>query len=117
MQNYNINNEIIKDHTLKYHKAVRDKIPEIIADSGRHYTVKILANDEFLIELEKKLNEEVLEYQKSKSIEELADILEVVFKIAQLKGTSLESLEKIRNNKVLKCGKFEKNVFLIDAET
>lgn len=98
---------------MKYNKAVRDKIPEIIKDSGRHYATKTLNDDEFLIQLEKKLDEEISEYQTSKSVEELADILEVVLRIAELRGADIN---KIRNNKISKCGKFEKNIFLIDAE-
>ena len=52
----------------KIHKAVRDKIPEIIKYSGKNCNVKKLDDSEFLVELEKKLIEELSEYQKSKDI-------------------------------------------------
>ena len=100
----------------RYNKAVRDKIPEIIDESGNICNVKALSDYEFLAELEKKLEEETKEYQQSKSVEELADILEVVYRISQLKGTSAERLEEIRQEKAQKRGAFEKNLFLIDAE-
>jgi predicted house-cleaning noncanonical NTP pyrophosphatase (MazG superfamily) len=45
----------------------------------------------------------------------LADILEVIYRIAQLKGVSKEELEKIRVKKLQDRGGFEKNLFLIDT--
>jgi len=74
-------------------------------------------NDEqYLPEMEKKLFEEVTEYQNDKNPEELADILEVIYKIAKLRGISKEQLEKIRIDKVEKRGAFENNLFLIDTD-
>ena len=99
----------------KYHKAIRDKIPEIIKKDGYSCNVKTLSDDEFLVEIEKKLSEEVAEYQNDKNPEELADIIEVIYRIAQLKGISKEELKKIRIKKVEKRGVFEKNLFLIDT--
>lgn len=99
----------------KYHKAIRDKIPEIIKKDGYSCNVKTLSDDQFLLKIEKKLSEEVAEYQSDKNPEELADILEVVYRIAELKGISKEELEKIRIKKVEKRGAFEKNLFLIDT--
>ena len=61
------------------------------------------------------ISEEVEEYQNSKNPEELADILEVIFRVAQLKGVSKEELEKIRTKKFQERGGFEKNLFLIDS--
>jgi len=103
------------DGMTVYNKAIRDKIPEIIKKSGNDCNVKILSEEEFLAEIEKKLSEEVTEYQKDKNPEELADILEVVYKIARLRGTSKEELEKIRIKKVEERGSFEKNLYLIDT--
>lgn len=102
-------------HLVSYNKAIRDKIPEIIKNSGYSCNLKILPDEEFLIEIEKKLVEEVSEYQKDKDVTELADILEVIYRIAELKGVSKEELEKIRIAKNSERGSFEKNLFLIDA--
>ena len=98
-----------------YDKAVRDKIPDIIKKSGNSCNVKKLSNDEFLPELEKKLREEVEEYLESKSVEELADTIEVIYRIAELKGTSKEKLEMLREEKASKRGKFNENLFLVDT--
>ena len=98
-----------------YDKAIRDKIPDIIKKSGNSYNVKKLSDDEFLPELEKKLREEVEEYLESKSVEELADAIEVIYRIAELKGISNERLEMLREEKASKRGKFSDNLFLVDT--
>ena len=97
---------------IKYNKAIRDKIPEIIQSSGNTCNVKKLNDSEFLIQLEQKLVEELAEYQESKDVEELADILEVIYRISELKGVNLD---KIRQEKVEKRGGFKKNLFLMDT--
>ena len=100
---------------VKYNKAIRDKIPEIIKNSGNNCNVKKLTDDEFLIEIEAKLREELEEYFQSKSVEELADIIEVVNRISVLRGVSEEELEKIRERKSIERGKFDKNLFLLNS--
>ena len=102
--------------TKKYNKVVRDKIPEIIAESGKKFNIKHLDDESFLAELEKKLIEEVNEYSESKDVEELADLLEVIYRISELRGVNSEKLDKIRKDKAEKRGKFDSNLFLIDAE-
>ena len=96
---------------MQYDKAIRDKIPEIIQKDGHSCSVKTLTDEEFLVQLEKKLSEEVTEYQNDKNPEELADILEVIYRIAQLKGVSKDELEKIRIKKSEERGGFDKNYF------
>jgi predicted house-cleaning noncanonical NTP pyrophosphatase (MazG superfamily) len=102
--------------TKKYNKVVRDKIPEIIAESGKKYNLKQLDDESFLAEIEKKLIEEVNEYSESKDVEELADLLEVIYRISELRGVSSDELDKIRGDKAEKRGKFNSNLFLIDSE-
>ena len=101
--------------TIKYNKAIRDKIPEIIAESGKKYNLKQLDDESFLAELEKKLTEEVNEYSESKDVEELADLLEVIYRISELRGVNSDELDESRKNKAEKRGKFDSNLFLIDA--
>ena len=96
----------------QFDKAIRDKIPEIIKESGKNCNVKKLSDSEFLVQLEKKLVEELTEYQESKNVEELADVLEVIYRISNLKGFDLD---KARLGKIEKRGKFEKNLFLVDT--
>jgi len=100
---------------MQYNKAIRDKIPEIIQKDGYLCNVKTLSDEDFLEYLEKKISEEVAEYQNDKNPEELADILEVIYRVAQLRGVSKEELEKIRIKKSEERGGFDKNLFLIDT--
>ena len=102
--------------TKKYNKVIRDKIPEIIADSGKKCNLKQLDDASFLAEIEKKLIEEVNEYAESKDVEELADLLEVIYRISELRGVSMGELDKVRKDKSEKRGKFANNLFLIDIE-
>ena len=95
-----------------YNKLVRDKIPEIMINNGAKPVIRILNEDEYKSELNKKLLEEVNEYLESGSVEEIADIEEVLLALLNLKGVSLEEFEIIRTEKVLKRGAFNKKIFL-----
>ena len=63
-------------------------------------------------EKETKLDEELAEYHKDQDVEELADLLEVIFAAAQARGCSLEELERIRLEKAEKRGAFQKKLLL-----
>lgn len=95
-----------------YNKLVRDKIEEIMISNGAKPITRILSDEEYLKELNKKLLEEVKEYLESGEIEELADIEEVILAILNVKERTKENLEEIRKNKVLKRGAFNKKLFL-----
>ena len=62
--------------------------------------------------LDAKLNEELSEYQESKSLEELADLLEVMRAVVNARGRTWEQLEQIRQEKAAKRGGFEKKILL-----
>ena len=96
---------------MKEGKLVRDRIPEIIIADGKKPIIRILDNDEYLRELDKKLYEEITEYQADKSIEEMADVLEVLFAICEARGHSVEELMEVRNAKREKRGGFEQKIF------
>ena len=95
-----------------HNKLVRDKIPEIIESTGKKAYCHILSEEEYLSELDKKLNEECAEYQADKSLEELADMLEVMYVIAEARGYSISELERVRAEKTEKRGSFKDRVFL-----
>lgn len=97
---------------IKYNKLVRDKIPEITKKSGKHCETKVLSDTEYLNMLDRKLEEELEEYNKDKSIEELADLLEVIFAVAEAKGYSLTELEQVRQKKATERGRFKQKILL-----
>ena len=95
-----------------YNKLVRDKIPEIINNDNRKAITRILDNKEYFNELNKKLQEEVKEYLEDNNVEELADIVEVIYGILNAKDISIKEFENIRNWKVKKRGAFQEKIFL-----
>jgi predicted house-cleaning noncanonical NTP pyrophosphatase (MazG superfamily) len=99
-----------------YNKLVRDRIPEIIEASGHKCETRVLSDDEYLVELKNKLQEEVNEYLESGSVEELADIIEVVHSLSAQSGSSIESVEEMRSNKVNERGGFKEKIFLNTVE-
>ena len=96
---------------MKKGKLVRDKIPEIIIADGKKPIIRILDNDEYLQELDKKLNEEIAEYQADKSVEEMADVLEVLQAICIARGYTLQQLEEVRRKKAAERGGFKKRIY------
>lgn len=100
----------------EYHKLIRDRIPEIIEAAGNDYEVELLEGKEYLDALHDKLKEEVEEYLEGGELEELADILEVIYAILDYKGMSRDKLEDIRLKKKDKRGAFEKGLYLLRAE-
>lgn len=96
----------------EYKKLVRDKIPQIIKSNGEEPITRILDDEEYLKELNIKLTEEVKEYLEDGNVEELADIVEVIYGILDAKKVTLEEFENIRKSKVEKRGAFKEKIFL-----
>ena len=99
-----------------YNKLVRDRIPEMIENSGQKPIARVLNGEEYICHLEAKLDEEVGEYHRDKNAEELADILEVVLALAKAIGCTREELLEIYQKKHLERGGFEDRIFLIGKE-
>lgn len=95
-----------------YNKLVRDKIPEIIEASGKTCKTEILSDESYLQMLDKKLDEELAEYHQEQNIEELADLLEVLYATAKARGYSIEELEHVRIEKQKVRGGFNKRILL-----
>ena len=98
--------------TRKYNKLVRDRIPEIIEASGRICVTEILSDEDYLLMVDAKLDEELAEYHADQNIEELADLMEVIRACAVARGYSVEELEQVRAEKTAKRGGFERKILL-----
>ena len=98
--------------SIKYNKLIRDRIPEIIEASGKTCVTEVLSDEEYLKMIDAKLDEELAEYHKDENLEELADLLEVIYAAAKARGYTLEELEKVRAEKAEKRGAFEKKLLL-----
>ena len=95
-----------------YNKLVRDRIPEIIEASGKSCSVETLTDEAYLAMLDAKLNEELAEYQESKSLEELADLLEVMRAVVTARGHTWAELDALRERKRSERGGFELKLLL-----
>ena len=99
-----------------YTKLVRDNIPNIISENGEKPITRVLTDEEYIRELNLKIEEEVKEYLLDFSVEELADIEEVIRAILDYKNVSYEEFENVRLNKVNKRGAFKEKIFLERVE-
>lgn len=100
---------------IKYYKLVRDRIPEIIEVSGKTCKTEILKDEEYIRMIDAKLDEELAEYHKDQNIEELADLIEVIYAAAAARGYTIEQLEQVRAEKAEKRGGFQKKILLVEV--
>lgn len=96
-----------------YYKLVRDNIPnEINKADNKKCSYKILSNEEYKNELDKKLQEESIEFIESHSVEEMADLLEVIEYQIKTFNINMNEVNKARENKVKVKGGFENKIYL-----
>lgn len=104
---------------MEYNKLVRDRIPEIIRNNGEQPETRILSDEEYKLELEKKLLEEyneVLNATGNDRIEELADMLEVMISLAALEEKTLDDVISEADKKREKRGGFKEKIYLKRVE-
>lgn len=93
-----------------YNKLVRDKIPERLDGKGIPYEQRTASEEEYRGELIRKLQEEVGEFSAEGSVEELADILEVIDALKTL--PEYAGVLEIQKQKREERGGFEKRLIL-----
>lgn len=98
--------------TTYYNKLIRDKIPEIIEKSGKRPITEILDHESYKRHLDEKLGEELQEYINDDNINELADLVEVIYAILKYKGIEPDDFEQIRKKKAEERGSFDKRILL-----
>ena len=99
-----------------YNKIVRDRIPEIIEQSGKRARFVRVSPEQALAGLSEKLVEEAAEFRESGEAEELADVLEVIHGILYHRGLSMEEVERIRLKKRGERGGFLEGVRLLEVD-
>ena len=97
---------------IAHNKLVRDRIPQIIMQSGKTCITRTLSDDEYISALDAKLQEELNEYLADGSMEELADLLEVMMAAAEARGHTFAEVEVIRRTKAEKRGGFRERIWL-----
>ena len=95
-----------------YNKLVRDKIPAIIEATGATCETQILSDADYLRLLDAKLDEELAEYHQDQNIEELADLMEVIYACAKARGYTVAELEALRAEKAARRGGFDQKILL-----
>ncbi|RNA66924.1 nucleoside triphosphate pyrophosphohydrolase [Alteribacter keqinensis] len=99
-----------------YNKLVRDRIPEVIAHTGKKAVWETLTDEQYLSCAKEKMKEELGEYLASKNddeaVEELADLLELIYCLAEQHNSTVDQLEVVRREKAEKRGSFKEKVFL-----
>ncbi len=94
----------------QYNKLVRDKIPEILDTKGVAYEKRVATQEEYKVELIKKLREELEEFEVAGDVEELADIMEVIEALKLL--PEYVDVEEVRKKKKEERGGFERMIIL-----
>ncbi|HPH05802.1 MAG TPA: nucleoside triphosphate pyrophosphohydrolase [Methylotenera sp.] len=105
------------DESLVFKKLVRDKVPESIEQKGELVTHIKVGGDQLVKALKAKLLEESIEVMDAQStsdtLEELADVLEVVHAISKHLNISMKSIEENRKQKRNKRGGFDEGIVLV----
>ena len=91
-------------------KLIRDRVPGLIRAQGLEPIIRPASADRLGAYLLAKLREEVAEFEASAEPEELADILEVVYALAQALDVSADCLDAIRERKAVERGRFTRHL-------
>ena len=97
---------------LNFPKLVRDRIPDLIKERGATPRVQLLSDRDLHHWLIRKLREECSEFEEAPSVEELADVLEVIVALASSIGATFEDVEMERQRKFSERGGFQKGILL-----
>lgn len=98
-----------------YNKLVRNKIPDIIRANGEQPVTKELSNEDYYECLKQKLCEEAEEFRKDGSIEELADVCEVILALSECMHIGIADINEVRRQKAASRGNFSEKVFLLSV--
>jgi predicted house-cleaning noncanonical NTP pyrophosphatase (MazG superfamily) len=102
--------------SMKYDKLVRDRIPEIIKNTGATPSTHIASENEYWAKLCEKLLEESKELAETPNVDEVADVLEVLHAICEHQNLSLNAAETRREKKRLERGGFRDKIILDEVK-
>jgi len=106
----------MKTYKFKYAKLVRDRIADHAKKDGAYVSQKILSENKYISELQKKLLEETKEFTKTRvreeMLEELSDVQEIIDNLLAALNYKGRDLKKIQAKKNQKNGSFKKKVYI-----
>jgi predicted house-cleaning noncanonical NTP pyrophosphatase (MazG superfamily) len=101
---------------VDYNKIVRDKIPEIIRNSGRTCEYKILGESEVKGALKEKLIEKAQIFSVRPSEDELSDIYELLEAIVETFDFEPMHIDYLKIQNKENKGTYSEKVFLISVD-
>ncbi len=101
---------------IVYNKLVRNDIPRVIEENQKIAKTRTVSDMAFRQALEAKLMEELKEWQESYDPEELADLFEVVYAMAEESGHSIEEIQCLAKDKRKQKGGFSEGIWLDQVE-
>ncbi|MCL5419816.1 MAG: nucleoside triphosphate pyrophosphohydrolase [Candidatus Marsarchaeota archaeon] len=97
---------------MKYNKLIRDRLPEIMKREGKAVKTHRADDSEYIQKLKAKLVEEAAEYSRDENVEELADLMEVIYAVLAFKGVGRDAVEEMRRRKEVERGGFSGRLVL-----
>lgn len=102
-----------------YNKLVRDRIPEIIQNSGKRCAIETMSDAEYRLALMEKLVEEAQEARQAapdELITELADLHEVLTALMTAWQIAPEHVQQVQRQRRAERGGFEQRLKLLWTE-
>jgi predicted house-cleaning noncanonical NTP pyrophosphatase (MazG superfamily) len=101
---------------MKYGKLVRDNIPDIIKKNGDKPIFHIASEKEYEPMLHAKFREEVDEFLQHETVDEMADVFEVITSILEYHGWNIEQVLAAQTKKREQRGAFKKRIILDETK-
>ena len=106
-------------HSKQFSKLVRDKIPLKIQSGGEKAQTYQVLSDDIIHLIKVKAVEEALEFsfseQSDEEIEELADLFEIIRSYTEVKGTSMNDIKRVADEKRSEKGGFTEGIVLVST--
>jgi predicted house-cleaning noncanonical NTP pyrophosphatase (MazG superfamily) len=107
-------------YLFRCEKLVRDRIPELMTHQGSVIQVETLDHKAHIAALKNKIKEEALELclatSREDTIEEIADIIEVLDALALKLSIKRSEIDSVKRTKSIKIGGFDRGLFLKTVE-
>ncbi|WKY48841.1 nucleoside triphosphate pyrophosphohydrolase [Eubacteriaceae bacterium ES3] len=101
---------------VEYNKLVRDKIPQIIKESGRTCEYKVLGDSEIKDALKEKLIEKAQIFSNKPSEDELSDIYELLHAIVETYDYEPLHIDYLKLQNKENKGTYSNRVYLISVD-
>lgn len=103
------------EHNI-YNQLVKDNVPKILKEKGSKPHTRTLNDEEYISELEISLDEYVARYTETGGMNELADIVELVYAIAKVKGYDQNKFNALLADRKKKYGGYDKRTYLLNVD-